>query len=146
LDDPTLILLAKAQLQFDPTNVVVRVILFNLQVKLTKVFHNDFDQNMHNMVAHWHQFGHTCLKAFFLNFTKEVTRKFDQRIGKRQKVTKNLCAYCKLHLYVMDLEDVKVWVVKTTSLMIVSRIIINFMNQELVKGIILNELKVIDIV
>jgi hypothetical protein len=47
---------------------------------------------------------------------------------------------------VVDLEDVKVWVVKTTSLMIISRTVINSMNQYLVKGIILDELKVIDIV
>jgi hypothetical protein len=47
---------------------------------------------------------------------------------------------------VVDLEDVKVWVVKTTSLMIISKTVINSMNQYLVKGIILDELKVIDIV
>jgi hypothetical protein len=46
----------------------------------------------------------------------------------------------------MDLADAKVWVVKTISLMIVSRMVIDSNNQKLVKGIILDELKVIDIV
>jgi len=76
LDDPTLILLAKAQLQFDPTNVVVRVILFSLQARLTKVFHNDFDQSMHNMVAHWHQLGDICFKTFFFSQKKSQENSF----------------------------------------------------------------------
>jgi hypothetical protein len=66
---------AEIQLQGDPTNEGVQLMLSKSQAPLTKVFQVDLNQGIHNIITHWLWFGDTCSKTFF-NFHKGGDKKY----------------------------------------------------------------------
>jgi len=57
--------LAKMQLQSNPTNKHVHVILSESQGKLAKLFQTLVKRFNHHSVTKWFRYGNTCSKLFF---------------------------------------------------------------------------------